>query len=190
MHTYSIYWIRYPHHTNPKQEGYIGVTCSLSRRMTQHKYNKNLHVVRALKLGADCEVLHEGLDKDAALSIEVEYRPNPSIGWNIVAGGGMPPSVKGRRRSISHQNKLDEARRGKARSLSTEHIEAIRAAQSNKTKRTEQSKWWKITTPSSEVVIVQNLAAYCRTTNLKLSNMSSVAKGRQKSYKGYKVIKL
>jgi hypothetical protein len=44
------------------------------------------------------EVLHENLTQEEAEKIEREYRPKMRIGWNIMSGGNVPPSNKGKKR--------------------------------------------------------------------------------------------
>ena len=57
-------------------------------------------------------VLISSGSKEEMLRMENWLRPSPHIGWNIAAGGGMPPSPAGRilstdsRRKISEKSKL------------------------------------------------------------------------------------
>ena len=83
---YCIYWWKEPEMTNPWFEGYIGITKELERRNYSHRKDSNWY-------DDDLEqvILKEGLTKDQAEGWEKQFRPKPRIGWNVVAGGGMPP---------------------------------------------------------------------------------------------------
>jgi hypothetical protein len=96
---YKLYWIKYPEHTNPQSEGYIGITSqTIEKRFNNHKHNnKNIHLknrCRQENVVAIC--LHENLLKEEAQKLEEEYRPFENIGWNINKGGDLPPSRKGK----------------------------------------------------------------------------------------------
>ena len=95
--SYSIYWIRYDHHTDPLTEGYIGVSKYPDRRMKYHgdaKSQNNSILYRALKKGATQEVLYSYDIKEDAYAMEVEMRPHAKIGWNIIPGGDSLPPVQ------------------------------------------------------------------------------------------------
>lgn len=51
------------------------------------------------------------------------------------------------------------------------------------------SRNWKIIRPDGTVEIVRNLNQYCKDNNLDSGNMSKIASGKQKCYKGYKIKK-
>ena len=87
-----LYWIHHPHHTDPRTEGYIGVTNDLYHREWRHRNNAgNPIAYHALNKGAVFEVLEEHSTVESVLAREVELRPLPDIGWNIAAGGSIPP---------------------------------------------------------------------------------------------------
>jgi predicted GIY-YIG superfamily endonuclease len=92
-----VYWIHYKEHTDPYTEGYIGVTNNLERRLTEHTSVKSKchHVKNRINNGAIVSVLHHVSSIDEALALELEYRPEEYIGWNICEGGGMPPKQTG-----------------------------------------------------------------------------------------------
>lgn len=48
------------------------------------------------------------------------------------------------------------------------------------------TKNWIITTPTGEILIINNLSEFCRDNSLDQANMIAVSKGRQKHSKGYK----
>ena len=95
--SYSIYWIRYDHHSDPLTEGYIGVSKYPDRRMKYHgdpKSQNNEILYRALSKGAQQEVLFTYDIKEDAYAKEVEMRPTAKIGWNIIPGGDSTPPVQ------------------------------------------------------------------------------------------------
>jgi hypothetical protein len=89
-----VYWIRFPEHTDPTTEGYIGVTNDLEKRFEGHKAqalkeqvgvkNEALSGPRAHE--AIIEVIFEGLPADCA-DEEYRLRPKKNIGWNKQYGG-------------------------------------------------------------------------------------------------------
>ena len=96
---YKIYWIKYPEHTDPFADGYIGLTSqSLENRFNDHKHNnKNKHLKnRCRKENVEIVCLLENLTQEEARKIEEIYRPSENIGWNINKGGDLPPSRKGK----------------------------------------------------------------------------------------------
>jgi hypothetical protein len=80
-------------------QGYIGVSKHTQRRFIEHqKKSENPHLKNAIKkYGWDALVKTEILvaEEDYCLEIETKLRPNKSIGWNINAGGGLPPVLIG-----------------------------------------------------------------------------------------------
>lgn len=52
------------------------------------------------------------------------------------------------------------------------------------------SQIWEITTPSGEIIIIKNLAKFCRKNDLDQRNMTKVAAGIYKTSKGYKCKKV
>ena len=96
---YKLYWIKYPEHQDPFNEGYIGITSQdIEKRFDNHKHNnKNKHLknrCRQEKVEVIC--LKENLEKEEAKILEEKYRPLENIGWNINKGGDLPPSRKGK----------------------------------------------------------------------------------------------
>ena len=86
-----VYWIHKRGHTNPDEEGYVGVTTNLSRRMAGHRRSGinpiMTNVVR--KYGWDelnVVILHR-FSETLCYQLEAEYRPTAHIGWNCKAGG-------------------------------------------------------------------------------------------------------
>lgn len=96
---YKIYWIKYPEHNNPLQEGYIGLTSQeIEKRFCDHKHNNKNKLLknRCRKENVQIICLHDNLDKEQAKTLEEQYRPKENIGWNINKGGDLPPSRKGK----------------------------------------------------------------------------------------------
>jgi len=97
MNNYCLYWIHYPHQTDPNSEGYIGITSDFANRMATHsKYAKYKHIYNRIQSGAVSEILRENLTKEEAELLEAKVRPTENIGWNLAAGGNIPPSRKGK----------------------------------------------------------------------------------------------
>jgi predicted GIY-YIG superfamily endonuclease len=92
-----VYWIHYKDHTDPYKEGYIGITNNLERRLSEHasQRSKCHHVKNRINNGAIVTILHYVSSLDEALELELQYRPDENIGWNICKGGGMPPKQTG-----------------------------------------------------------------------------------------------
>lgn len=47
-------------------------------------------------------------EQDYCTDIESKLRPEPNIGWNIICGGGLPPSFKGKKRSVEFVERLKQ----------------------------------------------------------------------------------
>jgi len=98
----AVYWIRCNDHTDMFSQGYIGVSKRPQRRFIEHqKKSENPHLKNAVrKYGWDALVKTEILIAEEAycLDVEAKLRPGKNIGWNIVAGGGLPPVFTGPRR--------------------------------------------------------------------------------------------
>lgn len=112
---YSVYHI----HVEPSLDlGYIGITKNTKNRFQQHTWKRkkcNRHLRFALKKYGDqikFSVLASGLDKEAAELLEEILRPIPNIGWNITAGGGIPPDPSGKIRSEQYRLNISKAKMG------------------------------------------------------------------------------
>jgi len=129
-----LYWIHSPDHTNPKTQGYIGVTTrSLNKRMSGH-----MHMLRkgckntlynAMRKHPDFKVtiLAED-DSEFCNLLEWAYRSKPNIAWNICAGGES--RNEGRKLSKEAVEKLRVINTGKKMSA-----DAIQKSASKRTGR-------------------------------------------------------
>lgn len=130
MTTHCVYWIRTKEHKDPMTQGYIGVSVDFEKRMHQHEIRMN-----------DCEMLQRAKEKhgwnnliksiivigekDYCYLVEKKFRPEKRIGWNILPGGGEPPSWEGKshteatkiKMSINNCNNNPEVRAKKALAL-------------------------------------------------------------------------
>lgn len=82
-----IYWIHHESQSDPKTEGYIGVTNNPDARFRKHRNSKENNFVKGnIAKGATMSILHEVSSYDEAYNIERDYRPDIR-GWNLAAGG-------------------------------------------------------------------------------------------------------
>lgn len=117
-----VYWIRLPEHTDPKNEGYVGVSKRYEARLLDHHASiqkgthKNPHLVNAVnKYGWDTlikETLYVG-EESECYELESTYRTSKAVGWNIAAGGHRGPGwPAGRKKSkaslIKHKKTMDK----------------------------------------------------------------------------------
>jgi hypothetical protein len=121
-------------------QGYIGVSKDVQNRWKYHKRCKeNPHLQHAIALHGWGVLVKQVLieaEMDYCLGIETKLRPTDKIGWNIVKGGGHPPSIpwnKGKKASDKERKRLSELRIGlpsprKGVKLSEELIEKMVAA--------------------------------------------------------------
>ncbi len=107
----SVYWLRCAEHTDMFSQGYVGITRHgrEKRRFWEHKtVGQNAHLRNALN---KYEVVQEILliaDEGYCKKIEQKLRPEMNIGWNIVAGGGLPPNFKGKKRSAEFVERMKQ----------------------------------------------------------------------------------
>lgn len=110
-----VYWIHLLEHRNILRQGYVGISKDPYGRFLAHiKGKENTHLKYAIdKYGVDniqLTVLSLTTLTDA-LTMERNLRPEPAIGWNLAAGGGLPPSQKGAKRSEATTELCREAGR-------------------------------------------------------------------------------
>lgn len=114
-----VYWIAHKDHTDMFSQGYIGVSKKYESRWKYHSKNpENAHLRHAIqKYGWDNLQKKVVLiaESDYCFDIEAKLRPSDKMGWNIVAGGGKPPSSLGKKfgpRSEEHRKNMSKARKG------------------------------------------------------------------------------
>jgi group I intron endonuclease len=113
--TYSVYHI---HNGCGVNDGYIGITKNTELRFQQHKWSRkqtNKHLKAALLKYANViefSVLAKHLTYHEAKLLEKKLRPFPNIGWNIAAGGDVPPNPKGKERSLEHRKNISKSKQG------------------------------------------------------------------------------
>lgn len=82
-------------------QGYIGVSNNTKLRWHNHHVRTgNVHLQRAIKKYGWDNLVKEVIviaDELYCLAVEFKLRSADKIGWNIVAGGGMPPSSRGKK---------------------------------------------------------------------------------------------
>ena len=129
-----VYWLRLPEHTDPKTQGYVGVTSrTVNFRFKRHIFDAErgaarcAHLAHALRKYGAAGIICETLccaDFDYCLDLEKRLRPSPSIGWNVGTGGRAP--ALGRKVSEATRAKLSEA--WKTRTVSEETCAKISQA--------------------------------------------------------------
>ena len=133
-----VYWLRLPEHTDPKSQGYVGVTSrTVEFRFKRHVFDTEkgkarcAHLANAIKKHGAAGIVRETLccaDFEYCLALEKQLRPMPGIGRNVGAGGRAP--ALGRKVSEDTRAKLSEA--WKTRTVSEETCAKIsRAAKGN-----------------------------------------------------------
>lgn len=131
---YLIYWIHSDQETNIATQGYVGITKNLSRRLKEHRRKHNFldnRTVDVFLLG----------DKLYCKQIEKSLRPKRNIGLNIAEGGGLPPNVKGIKRSNETRAKIKASMVGFRGRKHTEESKAkMRAVVRQPHPHTEETK--------------------------------------------------
>ena len=106
----SVYWIHRPEHTDMFSQGYIGVSNNTKLRWREHETRTgNAHLKRAIAKYSWDNLVKEVIviaDELYCLAVEFKLRSADKIGWNIVAGGGMPPSSRGKKFICSEETKV------------------------------------------------------------------------------------
>lgn len=114
-----IYWIHLRENENYLTDGYIGITeRELNDRMEEHRvieHSSDIFQDMIDYHGWDNlikEVIYVN-DICECRSFEYYLRPKTNIGWNTAAGGGMPPSRKGKSHTIESKTNMSLCRKGK-----------------------------------------------------------------------------
>ena len=109
-------------------QGYVGITNNTQVRWNDHnKRPSNAHIERAIKkYGWDSMVKEVVLIANRAycLDIELKLRPKNNIGWNVVLGGGNPPSSLGKKfiRSEEFKAKMSASKNGHKHTKEVEEL--------------------------------------------------------------------
>lgn len=100
-------------------QGYVGISLNPKGRWAEHKRRKeNPHLTNAIeKYDVKYTILSVHDTIEEALWQEFTLRPFDRVGWNIVKGGGIPPSMggwnKGQKTSEKTRLKQSSARKGR-----------------------------------------------------------------------------
>lgn len=152
-----VYWIHYLEHTDPKQDGYIGISTSVNHRFKSHSKAKN-HIGNRIRSGAVLTILHEVESLDEAATIEQQYRPTENIGWNLNKGGDMPPSQAGKSHPTNKLKGSDRTEKQKLAALA--HSEKMKGRKAwNSGKKTGHVPWNKGLTGTSQETHLKELAS-------------------------------
>ena len=127
-----LYHIHRKIHHGDLSRGYIGITNNTARRWYQHMKRPNLHLGNALSKYHDIEFTILTEDTETVCTyLEIINRPIKNIGWNIAAGGGLPPKCekgrpshcKGKTQSKVHISRRVNSRKCQRKSIIIEGIE-------------------------------------------------------------------
>ena len=89
-----IYWIHYPEHKDPLNEGYVGIAQDLKSRLSVHRTSARSNPSNPMHnelLGSRSneiiiETIFDGSSAECA-NEERRLRPEKHIGWNVAKGG-------------------------------------------------------------------------------------------------------
>lgn len=122
----AVYWIRFPSHSDPATQGYVGFTVQkVGARFIRHLDSARNRLgacpmlERILRKSKKAVVVETLLVGEAAYCLEIErtLRPHPHIGWNLSPGGSA--SGLGMVRSPESQARITASKIGKTRSPET-----------------------------------------------------------------------
>ena len=107
-------------------QGYIGVSNNTKLRWHDHHVRTgNAHLKRAIAKYSWDNLVKEVIviaDELYCLAVEFKLRSKDKIGWNIVAGGGMPPSSRGKKfiRSEEYKAQMSISKMGQKHTPETQ----------------------------------------------------------------------
>jgi group I intron endonuclease len=200
---YSIYTI-----TNLiTSDTYIGFTDNFIRRKAEHlreaNYKRrNYPLYNAInkygKSNFKWEIIFQSFDKDyTLLTVEPLLIKEYKSKYNITEGGEAPMlNKKHTQETILKMKARVPWNKGKPFSLESRKrmSEAQRARKPNPIQWRNQgisnSNYWLVTLPSGETIKLKGLKKFCKDNNLSSGNMSRLASGNIKYYKGYACVKL
>jgi hypothetical protein len=127
MSDWVVYWLHDETCLNLQVSGYVGISGSWWRRLSQHARNKHFPA------NFDWSIIFTGT-KDECLALERTLRPEPGIGWNKSRGGKpvieFTPGVLANMRKPKRTREQIEADKGAAQEArrSGEWNDRLRAA--------------------------------------------------------------
>jgi len=195
---------------------YVGQTIkTLEERIYRHKYksdNKKMPISSAIKKykfeNFESTVLKECFSQEELDTSEIYFvnslntwAPN---GYNLRAGKGRGAlseetkrkiglGNKGKKASDETKKKLSEAHKGfKVSEITKKKLSIINKGKkphinTNIGASLKNSKHYILINPQGELINVFNMKKFCKENNLQNSNMSSLVRGKIKSYKGYRM---
>lgn len=116
-----LYHIRRSCDSGELSKGYIGISNNPTKRYQAHQRGgHNVHLDNALTKYADVDmvVLTKGSRREM-LDMEEYLRPTKHIGWNVAAGGCMPPTWDEIKDPVAKKKAISEKLTGKIVSAST-----------------------------------------------------------------------
>lgn len=103
-----VYWVHLPN-SNIKTDGYVGITKNIDKRWYEHKSTNKCKIFKnAINKYKDkliWEVIYKGTI-EACNQLEQYFRPTPTIGWNIRAGGGNSGSLSENTKNLISKAKI------------------------------------------------------------------------------------
>lgn len=198
---HSVYWIRNASHTDIFSQGYVGVSSNVAKRWEYHrKHGENTHLRHAINKYGWEGLIKEVIviaDADYCLDVEAKLRPANQMGWNIVAGGGNPPSYLGKKDSKEVRAKKAISKlgnkHGNGHVVSAEVRAKIGAANKGHKYLVGRQNGLKYTYIGTNIVTGEKLqvtgTAEIKKAGFHAGHINECAIGKQKTHKGYKWIK-
>lgn len=178
---YKVYHIR-PVGQTDTSNFYIGITKNaLEFRLLQHMTSKRPvgSILRDLgKEAVEIVCLHR-VDKETAMALEADYRPEMNIGWNVMAGGNkrtvvcngcgkhLPKRATGAQCSSCNDTKFAKG------SIPVNAGTGMKAI---------------LMSPAGETLTFSNLHQFCNEHGLVPANVRKVIKGVRKHTKGWTLV--
>lgn len=177
---YKLYWLRTADMTDPKTQGYIGITKnSIYHRFGQHCHSKRPVGATIREIGEDNIIVSElsrGTQEDM-MSLEFSFRPKRYIGWNIQAGGNRSEQF------CPMCNKhLPKRRIGTI----CRTCKDTRFQKGSKPHNWGKGRSMELIDPSGRVFYPECLTVFCRQYNLEPNNLRKVANGERRHHKQWK----